>query len=134
MSALAPAVRLLGLLILVSGLFAARLPLVALILALGLVTLFIEGMRPRALGPELLPLLFLVLFMTAIDTLSFETGPRFLPEGIPQALLDSGRLLASFVLARRSASSAGRPRARGPKRASSRTVSPRTWSRASWKR
>lgn len=99
-SGLAPSARLLCLLILVSGLFAERAPAVLALLTLGLLLLFAEGMRPRALLPELLPLALLVFSMLALETFSLDGPPHFVRAELPRALLDAARLLAAFVLAR----------------------------------
>jgi len=99
-SRIAPSARLLCLLVLVSGLFAERAPTVLALTFFGLLALFAEGMRPRALLPELLPLSFLLLFMFALETLSLEGQAHFVAAELPSALLDAARLLAAFVLAR----------------------------------
>ncbi len=99
-SALAPSARLLCLLILVSGLFAESGPVVLTLMVLGVLALFSEGLGPRALLPELLPLSFLLLFTFALETFSMDGSPHFVGAEMPKALLDAARLLAAFVLAR----------------------------------
>ncbi|HUX37502.1 MAG TPA: hypothetical protein VMV44_06320 [Rectinemataceae bacterium] len=99
-SRLAPAARLLCLLILVSGLFSEKWPSVLALIVLALFASFAEGLRPRALLPELLPLSLLAALMLGLETLSPEGGLHFAAADFPTALLDVLRLLAAFALAR----------------------------------